>query len=396
MRNRKVRILILTADAGFGHRSAANAVAEALQLKYESRVEAIIANPLDHEKAPPFLRDSQSDYDRWIKEVPELYKLGYDASDAAIPTRLLEDSLALLLHEAIKDTCRQYQPDVILTTYPMYQSAVTLLHRNKKVKTPFYTVVTDLSTVHLLWFHRKVDGCLVPNRIVAELAYSSQLDNERVIITGIPVSPEIARETRTQSEIRAELGWQSGLTTILAVGSNRTDKLMDALNVVNHYGVSLQLVVVAGGNKELYGELKQVDWHIPVHLYDYVDKMPALMKASDLIICKAGGLIVTESMASGLPMILTDVIPGQETGNAEYIKAAKAGIVADSAVEMLEGLNHLLRDDQSLLKQYAQNARALGVPDAAFKVADILWEAGTNRIKRRSHASLETSGQKNE
>ena len=148
---------------------------------------------------------------------------------------------------------------------------------------------------------------------------------------------------------------------------------MDALNVVNHYGVSLQLVVAAGGNKELFQEFKQVDWHIPVHLYDYVDKMPTLMKASDLIICKAGGLVVTESMASGLPMILTDVIPGQETGNAEYVRAAEVGIVADSAVEMLEGLNHLLRDDQSLLKQYAQNAHALGIPDAAFQAGGDLY-----------------------
>ncbi len=396
MAKRKARILILTADAGFGHRSAANAVAEALKLKYEARAETIIANPLDSQKTPAFLRDSQADYDRWIKNVPELYKLGYDASDAAIPTRLLEDSLAILLHDAIKETCRQYQPDVILTTYPMYQSAVTMLYRNKKTKPPLFTVVTDLSTVHLLWFHRKVDGCLVPNHIVAELAYNSQLDNDKVIITGIPVSPEIVRETRSPEEIRTELGWQPGLTTLLAVGSNRTDKLMDALNVVNHYGVSLQLVVAAGGNEELYLDLKQMDWHIPVHLYDYVDRMPTLMKAADLIICKAGGLIVTESLASGLPMILTDVIPGQETGNAEYVESANAGIVVDTAVEILEGLNHLLRDDECLLKQYAQNARALGIPDAAFTVADILFEAGENRIKRRSRASLEISGRTNE
>ena len=55
------------------------------------------------------------------------------------------------------------------------------------------------------------------NRIVAELAYSSQLDNDKVIITGIPVSLEIARETRTQLEIRAELGLADRFITILAL-----------------------------------------------------------------------------------------------------------------------------------------------------------------------------------
>jgi 1,2-diacylglycerol 3-beta-galactosyltransferase len=44
--------------------------------------------------------------------------------------------------------------------------------------------------------------------------------------------------------------------------------------------------------------------------------MPTMMRAADAIICKAGGLTVTESLACGLPLLLTDVIPGQETGNA--------------------------------------------------------------------------------
>lgn len=386
MKKRKIRILILTADAGFGHRSAANAVAAALSLTHPSEVEVSIVNPLDNEKAPFFLRDSQADYDRWIKEVPELYKLGYEASDAAIPTRLLEETLAVLLYEAIKETCRKYRPDVVLTTYPMYQSALTLLHRTKNVDIPLFTVVTDLSTVHRLWFHKKVDRCLVPNEIVAALAQKNQLKKEQVTITGIPVSPAISRETRTPAEIRAELGWQSGLTTLLAVGSNRTDKLIDALKVVNHYGAPLQLVVVAGSNQELYQELNQSTWHIPVKLYNFVEQMPALMKASDLLICKAGGLIVTEALASGLPMILTEIIPGQETGNAEYIQTGKAGMVADSALEMLESLNHLLRHDQALLSQYAANARALGKADAAFRVADILWEAVVKRVAEGADA----------
>lgn len=371
--------MILTADAGFGHRSAAKAVAEALRIRYGDAAEPVIVNPLDSKLAPALLRESQADYDRWVNQVPELYKLGYDASSTLIPTRMMEDSLAVVLFEAVREAYNLHKPDVVLTTYPMYQAAISLLYRTTRKHIPIFTAVTDLATVHRVWFHRKVDGCLVPTSIVAEMAVSNQVPKEKVIITGIPVYPDISLEKRSRETIRAELGWRQDLTTILTVGSRRSTRTMEMLNVVNHFGAPLHLVVVAGKNEELYQKLKQVDWHIPVHLFDYVDNMPALMKASDLVMCKAGGLIVTESLACGLPMLLANVIPGQETGNAEYVRAARAGMVINSAVDLLESLHHLLADDHDLLKRFAANSRAIGCPDSAFKVAEILWQAAAGR-----------------
>jgi len=107
-----------------------------------------------------------------------------------------------------------------------------------------------------------------------------------------------------------------------------------------------------------------------------VDKVPLLMKASDLVICKAGGLIVTEALACGLPMVLTDIIPGQETGNAELIQRLQAGVVAETPLMMMEALHHFLMNDQKMLRQYADNARTIGKPAAACDVAEILYEAG--------------------
>lgn len=378
------KVLILTADAGFGHRSAANAVAEALRIQYGSDVIVSIVNPLDDALAPPFLRDSQTDYDRWVKNVPELYKIGYEASDALIPTRMLERTLSLLLYEVMKETLTRFEPDVVLSTYPMYQSALTRFFRLHKIHVPFYTVITDLSTVHRLWFHKRVDGCLVPNQLVADLALSYEQPPKKICITGIPVHPDISREKRTANEIRKELSWQPDLTTLLAVGSSRVDQLMEMLNVVNHYGAPLQLAVVAGRNEELFNQLNQYTWHIPVHLYDFVEQMSPLQKASDLVICKAGGLIVTESLACGLPLILVEIIPGQEAGNAELVTTSGAGDMAETPIQMLEVLNHLLQDGQKLLKERARNALALGKPESAFSVAAILWKAAHRRTAPKS------------
>lgn len=377
----KKRILILTADAGFGHRSAAVALQEALNIRYGNSVEVTVINPLEEKKAPMILRESQSDYDKWVRKAPELYKLGYDVSDQTVPSAILESGLTVIMFELMRDLLRKHRPHVVVSTYPLYQHALTGVMLTYKAKIPIITVVTDLATVHRLWFNDKVNAILVPTEIVQNLAIESGVAPEKLFITGIPVHPNISEAERPCAEIRAELGWDGDLLTILAVGSKRVEGLIDALNVINHLGYPVQLVVVAGKDEEMYAELKSIEWHIPVHLYDFVTNMPQFMHAADLILCKAGGLIVTESLACGLPMILVNVIPGQETGNMEYVVQNGAGVWAKTPMKILEALSHYTGNDRALLKKAAANAKHLGRPQAAFDAAEIIWNAAQQSVK---------------
>jgi 1,2-diacylglycerol 3-beta-galactosyltransferase len=68
-------ILILTADAGFGHRSAAKAIAAALQETHGDDCTVEIATSLEDERVPAILRDSPQDYDRLVREAPGLLHL---------------------------------------------------------------------------------------------------------------------------------------------------------------------------------------------------------------------------------------------------------------------------------------------------------------------------------
>ena len=164
------------------------------------------------------------------------------------------------------------------------------------------------------------------------------------------------------------------MTTILAVGSPRVSQMTEALNVLNHYGAPLQIVAVAGKDEKGYRSLKATDWHQSIRMYDYVENIPTFMKASDIIICKAGGLITSEALACSLPSILIDVIPGQETGNADFVAGHDAGAVAGEPIQILEILTHWLMNDQKLLKRAARNAIHIGKPRAAYAAADIIWK----------------------
>ena len=368
-------VLILTADAGFGHRSAANAIAAALQELHGRDCTFKIVNPLDDERAPTMLRNSQSDYDRIARDLPGLYRFGYDLSDESITSRLMENALRTLLYPVLREIMLDQQPDVIISTYPLYQAALGAVFAISKTFVPLITVVTDLATIHQIWFSDDADVTIVPTPMVRELAIGAGLPPEKIQVIGIPVHPRIVQETRTQSALRAELGWDQDRTTILAVGSKRVEHLEPILNVLNHSGWPIQLVMAAGGDEAQYNELLKADWHVPVHIYNFVKNMPTLMRAADIIICKAGGLIVTESLAAGLPLLLTDVIPGQETGNANYVVNGGAGELIEEPLQALETLSHWLQADGQLLKERVANAIQLGRPRAAYDIADLAWQA---------------------
>lgn len=111
-----------------------------------------------------------------------------------------------------------------------------------------------------------------------------------------------------------------------------------------------------------------------------------MMRAADFVVAKAGGLIVTESLAAGLPLLFIDMIPGQETGNADYAVAGGAAEIAADPVAALEIVYHWLADDGSLLAKKAAAAKALGRPRAAFDIIERVWALASRGAVRRDLA----------
>jgi 1,2-diacylglycerol 3-beta-galactosyltransferase len=382
------RILILYADAGFGHRSAALAIKDALSEKYGAFCTIDMVNALDDERTPAVLRDSQSDYDKLIRNTPELYKIGYEASDSSFPSSLMESALVLMLYDVMRDLVKRYQPDVIVSTYPLYQSPLDALFTIDKASIPIIEVVTDLVSVHRLWFNRGVDLCLVPTPAVHDLAVQCGVPPEKVVLNGIPISPEISREKRSKLELRKDLDLDPDRFTLLVAGSKRLEGVPEILTGLNHSGLPIQMILVAGGDQDQFEQYQKETWHIPVKTYNFIDFMPTLMHASDAILCKAGGLIVSESLACGLPMLLMNVLPGQEAGNAEYVLQNQAGEMVKDPISLLETCAHWLMNDAELLRSTAANACQIGHPNAAYKAAEQIWIAVNSEGAQRSVTHL--------
>jgi 1,2-diacylglycerol 3-beta-galactosyltransferase len=374
----QTRILILTADAGFGHRRAANAIAQALDELYGDNVLVEVSNPMDDPRVMSALRNTQSDHDQFARGLRDIYEVVWQASRARVPSALLGSVLSATLHRVMSALLERFQPDVIVNTYPLYHPPLRSIFKAKRKRKPVVTVITDLGTVHRLWFYRPAAACLVATEKVRRQAISYGLKAEKVHISGIPIAPAFSKESRSKEALRHELGWRTDLPVALAVGSVRVLHMAEIVRGLNSAGLPLQLAVVAGGDAGLMNELQQIEWQMPVHIYDWVEELPVMMHAADFIISKAGGLIIAESLACGLPLLLVDVMPDQEKGNVQYVLQAEAGELGLSPGEAVNILRSWLAEDNKLLARRAHNARMIGRPQAAYTAAGYAWRCAGN------------------
>jgi 1,2-diacylglycerol 3-beta-galactosyltransferase len=102
--------------------------------------------------------------------------------------------------------------------------------------------------------------------------------------------------------------------------------------------------------------------------------MPVLMAAADILVSKAGPATITEACIAGLPVILYDAIPGQETGNVDYVVQNQIGIYAPSSAEVAAAARAWLAEGPAGLKRRSDTARALARPEAVFDIAEEVWQ----------------------
>ncbi len=366
-------ILVLTNDAGMGHRQAALATVAALERRYGDVCRPVLLNPLEEPGAPPSLRNLQSDFNRVVQRAPKLYALGHDVGNSYLPTLLMERMESRFLLEPISGVLERTRPDIVVTTHPAYVYLLVDYRRRHNETWPLVVLVTDLARLQRLWFRKEVDLYLVPTEEAAELAARRGIRPERVRVTGIPVDLRLADSAETKAALRARYGWDARLRVVLAVGSRRVRDFPGVLHALNNARLPIQLVVVTGDDEELLAEAQSIPWQIPVQLCGYVDDLPDRLRAADAVISKAGGLTVAESLAAGVPLFIIQSMPMHEQGNAAYVIAGGAGLRADNPAELAHALRGALANNGRLLSAMADNARRLGRPRAAYSVAEHLW-----------------------
>ena len=369
---RPYRILLLFSNTGGGHRSVAQALAEAFA-RQAPAAHVTLVDLLHDYTFFPINRASYS-YRFLVQSARPLWRviwwLGEDTRRLAWLMRL-----CMPLVHPMRRCLRQQAPDLVISVHPLLNHIPLRLLRKGGSRAPFVTVVTDWANASLAWFCPHVDLCIVPSEAAAQRARSAGLPSERVRVVGMPVSARFRPVGSVEKrQLRRQLNLDPQQPTVLLVGGGvgigPLEEIARAVTAALAMEGRGQLVIICGHNERLRRRLSEQRWKIPTTVRGFVTDMPDWMGAADLIITKAGPSTIAEALAIGLPILLSGFIPGQEEGNVPFVVEHGAGVYVEEPAEIARLVAEWLRPGNPALAEMAARAKALGRPAAADQVVE--------------------------
>jgi len=366
--NKQPSILFLFSDTGGGHRSAAEAIIEAIHLEFPDQFDTRMID-IFRQYAPLPLNYAPDIYPH-LSRYPKMWKLGYEVSDGTRRIRAFYDVMWPYLRRAVHQLLKENPVDLIVSVHQLVNIPLlrSRLHTNKR----FVTVVTDLVSTHSAWYHPGADLVIVPTIPAKEKALKSGLPTEKIMVIGQPIAQKFVNQTQNKIELRDRFGWDKDLLTVLLVGGGEgMGNLERHAMAINHSNLPIQLIIVAGRNQPLKTKLENQKWNMPTRIFAFVKEMPEFMQASDILITKAGPGTISEAFIAGLPLILYSKMPGQEDGNVGYVTNQGAGIWAPNPDQLVECLINWINHPEEL-KMVALRSTQLAKPNASRDIAKAL------------------------
>jgi 1,2-diacylglycerol 3-beta-galactosyltransferase len=366
----KPRVLFLFSDTGGGHRSAAEAIIEALELEFPGRLTTEMVDFFKDYAPPPL--DKAAEIYPPMARVPDVWELGYRLSDGPNRTRVISDVLWPYYRRASRKLICEHPADLYVSVHPLAIAPILRVLGPKHP--PFLTVVTDMVSTHSFWYNEGADRILVPTDIARLRAIENGMDPACVQVVGLPVADRFCHPLGDRGTLRKKLGWPINLPVILLVGGGEgMGPVAKTAYAIDAAGLKASLVVIAGRNRKLKVALEKHQWTIPTQIYAFVREMPEFMRAADVLLTKAGPGTISESFIAGLPLVLYSRMPGQEDGNVTYVVNEGAGVWAPKPDQVVSALRYWLRHPSQMARVSAACLR-LARPDASRRIARTIGE----------------------
>lgn len=365
----KPRLLILTAGFGEGHNAAARAVASAADEQYGAGTACV--SDVFALSAPRLNAVVRRGYLGLINRAPQLWRHAYRWFDrSTLFPRMLQQMRreTRLLGELVE----RENPTAICCTYPIYAFLLAGMARKGRLRVPFFNVVTDSISINSLWWRAGAARWFLPNEDTAEVLREVGLDPRKMLVTGFPVSSFFSANADTLSP--TDLG--SGATPrVLYIINSRTPRAEETARCLLS-DTPWEITCTVGRNEALQRELEALASRrsTPAKILGWTDKIPTLLMTHHVVVSKAGGATTQEALAARCPMVVNQIVPGQEEGNYDLLRRHGIGTLAETPEAVVALLRAAFAHGGQTWREWRAAIVPLSRPDAARDIVSAMSE----------------------
>lgn len=375
-----MKVLIFYASYGGGHLNAAKSIENCIKSNYKNiDVELIDCMKYVNKTIE---KVTTAAYREMAKKAPwawgRIYSDAQKGPLAHITTRSNKFMAIKLLR-----LLREKKPDLIISTHPFGSQMCSYLKRKGKITSKIATIMTDFAP-HDQWLvgHEFTDYFFVAHDKMKEYLISKNVREEKIFSTGIPISEKF-QEKYNKFEIVEKYNLYENKFTILffgggefGLGKTRTVQIFENFvqETLKH---DIQIISISGKNPKMKSAFEEIvnknKAENNVKIIGFSNEVPKLMSISDLVVTKPGGLTTSESLASHLPMVVINPIPGQEEENAEFLKSKGIAVWIKKTDDSKKVIEELLNNKDKLNKM-KENTKILAKPNSTDEICKVLLE----------------------
>lgn len=370
------KVVIFYASYGGGHLSAAKSIQKYITENYEN-VETQMIDCMKYINKP-IEKMTTGAYREMAKKAPKLWGKVYSRAEKGLISEISKDSNKLMAFKLGK-LINEINPELIISTHPFSSQMASYLKSKGKIDCEIATILTDFA-IHKQWLIGSdyTNNFFVSNDNMKTDMVNLGISENKIHVTGIPMSDRFF-ENFDNNQIYKMFNLDPNKKVILFFGGGEfglgKDKTAQVLEAFIKKLPDYQIVAVAGKNekmKEAFEELaKNNNAENRVKVLGFTDKVPELMHICCLVVSKPGGLTTTESLASNLPMIIINPIPGQEEENAEFLETKGAGVWIREN-DNPEDIIDIIFNTENKLENMRENAIRLAKKNSTKEICKIL------------------------
>ena len=370
------KIIIFYASYGGGHLTAAKSIYEHLIKNYKN-LDVELIDCMKYVNIT-IEKITTAAYREMAKKAPWAWGKIYNDSQKGPLAHISSRSNKIMAIKLLK-LLREKKPDLIISTHPFGSQMCSYLKRKEKIDSKIATIMTDFAP-HDQWLVGAdyTDYFFVANEKMKDYLITKEINKNKIFVTGIPISDKFSQVFDKKSILK-DFNLKDGLFTILFFGGGAfglgKSKTIEIFECLVKYPKSIQIIAISGKNEKMKSEFERIVTENQkqdlIKVLEYTDKVPELMSISDLVVTKPGGLTTSESLASNLPMIIINPIPGQEEDNAKFLEEKGIAIWIRKNDNPYEIINNLLSDSK-LLQKMKNSTKPLAKKDSTKTICNIL------------------------